>query len=209
MGNPAGVRRDFKELERRRLKAAKLFERGWSQADVARELGVSRESVRRWADTVEEQGSEGLRRSARVGRPSRLAAADLERLGALLEQGPEVHGFGTNLWTCERVAELIDRHFGVRFHEAHVWRVLRRMGWSCQRPVGRALERDEEAIARWKRVEWPRIKKKPLGRPELSSSSTRAGSRRGHTGSARGRHEGIRRSSSTASRGRRSRRSRE
>lgn len=207
MGNPAGVKRDFEALERRRLQAAKLLRRGWSQADVAREVGVSRESVRRWADVFAEQGTAALRKSRRVGRPSRLAENDLERLGELLEQGPQAHGFATNLWTCERVALLIEREFGVRFHDAHVWRVLQRMGWSCQRPVGRAVERDEEAIARWKRVEWPRIKKKPLGRPERSSSSTRAASPKDRTASARGRHVGKRQSSSTTSRGRRSRRS--
>ncbi len=207
MGNAAGVKRNFKELERRRLKAGKLLQNGWSQADVARQVGVSRESVRRWADALHEQGAEGLRSSGRIGRPSRLGEEDLERLSELLEQGPEAHGYATNLWTCQRVADLIDRHFGVGFHEAHVWRVLQRMGWSCQRPVGRAVERDEEAIARWKRVEWPRIKKKPRERHEPSSLSTRAGSRSGRTGSAPGRREAKRRSSSTVSLGKRSRRS--
>ncbi len=77
MGNAAGVKRNFKELERRRLKAGKLLQNGWSQADVARQVGVSRESVRRWADALHEQGAEGLRSSGRIGRPSRLGDEDL------------------------------------------------------------------------------------------------------------------------------------
>src|SRR5712691_351866 len=186
MGNPAGVKRDFAELQRRRMKAAKLLGRGWSQAEVARAVGVSRESVRRWADSLELQGVDALRRVGRAGRPTRITESDLDRLAELLEQGPESYGFPTNLWTCQRVAQVIEQEFGVRYHGAHVWRVLQRMGWSCQRPTGRAIERDEQAIARWKRVEWPRIKKKRPERLERSSSSTRAESPSGRTGSEPG-----------------------
>src|SRR6516162_4463247 len=75
--------------------------------------------------------------------------------------GPEKLGYETPLWTCARVAHLIDNEFGVEYHPGHVWKILDDLGWSCQRPVGRARERNEEAIRRWRRVEWPGIKKKP------------------------------------------------
>ena len=92
-----------------------------------------------------------------------------------LLKGPEALGYATPLWTLWRVGHLIEQEFGVRYHNGHVWRILRQLQWSCQRPVGRARERSEKAIAHWKKVEWPRIKKKPEKRGAPSSSSTRAG----------------------------------
>lgn len=202
-------RGDRDALEQRRIRAAALFEKGWPQAQVARELGVSRESARRWANELTEGGTAALAKAERTGRPNRLKDSQIEQLVEVLEAGPLAAGFATELWTCERVAIVVDREFGVQYHPGHVWKLLRRMGWSCQRPIGRAAERDEQAIARWKRVEWPRIKKKPLGKRARSSSSTRAASRNDRTGSAPGRLEGKRRSSSIASPGKRFRRSRE
>ena len=75
-------------------------------------------------------------------------------------QGPEKFGYETPLWTCPRVADLIEREFGVSYHAGHVWKILRQLNWSPQRPKGRALERNEEAIAEWKHKTWPAIKKK-------------------------------------------------
>ena len=140
MGNPAGVKRDFDALERRRFKAFGLLRKGLSEAAVAREVGVHRQSVNRWAKQIEEQGREGLKR------------------------GAQALGYETSLWTLERVAELIERDFGVKYHAGHVSWLLKKLGWSCQRPTGRALERDEPAIKRWKKRRWPELKKKPSAR---------------------------------------------
>jgi transposase len=96
-------------------------------------------------------------------------------LTSCLLEGPEKLGYETPLWTCPRVADLIEREFGIRYHAGHVWKLLRQLGWSPQRPVGRALERNEEAIGEWKRKTWPEIKKKPKKKGEPSSSSTKAG----------------------------------
>ncbi len=189
------------------MKAAKLLGAGVSQSEVARRVGVHRQSVSRWATDIDGTGVEALRSAGRAGRKPRLSDEDIDGLGDILESGPEAAGYATNLWTCQRVAEVIEREFGVRYHSAHVWRLLVRIGWSCQRPAGRAIERNEEAIARWKRVEWPRIKKKPRGKPEPSSLSTRAASRSGPTECERGDAAAKPRSSSTASRGKASRRS--
>lgn len=160
MGNPKGVPRDFVELEKRRLKAAKLFDQGLPQAEVARRLGVHRQSVNRWHQAWRKQGAPALRKAARAGRRSRLQPAQWEQLRQGLKAGPEALGYGTALWTTWRVADLIERQTGQKFHPGHVWRILRSLGWSCQRPVGRATQRDEPAIRRWKRVRWPEIKKK-------------------------------------------------
>jgi hypothetical protein len=111
------------------------------------------------------------------------------------------------LWTTGRVAELIEQEFAERFHPGHVWRLLRQLGWSCQRPTGRALERDETRIRWWKREHWPALKKKPAASGAPSSSSTKAASANARTGVGRGRPADIRPSSSITSTGRRSRRS--
>lgn len=79
----------------------------------------------------------------------------------MLLEGPLAAGFPTDLWTLTRVAQVIERHFGVKYHPGHVWRILRDLGWSPQKPERRARERDEEAIERWRKEDWPRIRKKP------------------------------------------------
>jgi transposase len=174
MGNPKGVERDFEQLERRRLKAARLFDRGFRQGEVARRLGVHRQSVCRWHQAWKKQGTKALIKAARAGRKPRLLPVQLEQLGQGLKAGPEALGYGTALWTTWRVADLIERQTGEKFHPGHVWRILRSLGWSCQRPVGRATQRDEPAILQWKRVRWPEIKKKRSGRAEPSCLWTKA-----------------------------------
>jgi transposase len=174
MGNPAGVRRDFDALEQRRMQAAELLKRGVGQSEVARRLGVHRQSVIRWARQLAQAGRTGLKQAGRAGRKPRLNHAQLQQLEQALKRGPEVAGYANGLWTTGRVRRLIDDQCGVRYHESHVWRILRRLGWSCQRPAGKALERDEETIRHWKKAQWPRLKKKPAASGARSSSSTKA-----------------------------------
>ena len=167
--------RDFEALEQRRRDAATLLRQGVWPAEVARRLGVSRQSVSRWAKTAAEHGRHGLRRAGRVGRPPRLTLADLRRVVRALKAGPEAQGYVTGLWTLPRVAKLVETECGVRFGKTRVWQLLRALGWSCQRPTGQARERDEAAIRRWKRVEWPRLKKTLPPKAARSSSSTSRG----------------------------------
>ena len=161
MGNPAGVKRDFDALEKRRFKAFGLLNKGLSEAEVARRVGAHRQSVNRWAKQIEERGKTGLKKAGRAGRKSRLTEADLKRLEIGLKRGPEALGYETNLWTLERVTELIERDCGVKYHPGHVGWLLGKLGWSCQRPTGRALQRDEAVLERWKKRRWPELKKKP------------------------------------------------
>ena len=175
MGNPAGVKRDFGALEKRRFEAVRLLEKKeLNQSEVARRLRVCRQTVSRWAEEFRMGGREAMKKAARAGRKPELSEADRERLQQLLLQGPEKLGYETPLWTCARVAHLIESEFDIEYHPGHVWKILDGLGWSCQRPVGRARERNEEAIRYWQRVAWPDIKKKrkPKGAP--SSSSTKA-----------------------------------
>lgn len=154
----AGAARDFDAMERRRKQAAALFRRGHSQADVARELKVSRQSVSRWFAEWRAGGAAALRGAGRAGRLPRLDRADLRRVERQLKKGPLACGYATEMWTLSRVGEVIEAETGVAYHPGHVWRILRAMGWSRQRPARRAVERDEQAIANWVKHEWPRVK---------------------------------------------------
>jgi transposase len=175
MGNAKGVRRDFDALERRRFAAAKLLAQGLNKSEVGRRLKVSNQAVSQWASLLHRKGERALRQAGRAGRKPRLTAKQKAKLEQRLLAGPERLGYDTSLWSSERVAELIGQEFGVRYHPGHVWKILVSLGWSCQRPVGRALERNEEAIRHWKKVPWPNIKKKPEKSSERLSSSTKAG----------------------------------
>jgi len=175
MGNPRGVKRDFDALERRRFQAHDLLQKGFNQSEVARRVKVCSQTVSRWASQVTAGGEEALKKAGRAGRKPWLDEDQQQKLEELLLQGPERLGYETPLWTSQRVTHLIEEEFHVHYHEGHVWKILRSLGWSCQRPVGRARERNEEAIRQWQKVQWPVIKKKPRRRAAPSSSSTRAG----------------------------------
>jgi transposase len=155
-----------KQLEKRRRRAVQLLESGQSLSAVARQIGAVVSSVFRWRQTYRRKGARGLAARPIPGRPSRLSAAEKRQLVSLLTRGAMRAGYRTDLWTLPRVAELIYQKFGVRYHPAHVWKVLTALGWRCQKPERRALERDEAAIARWTCDDWPRIKKRrATGRP--------------------------------------------
>lgn len=160
MGNPRGVRRDFVALEKRRFEAVKLFRKDLNNSEIGRRLKVSNQTVCRWRREHQNGGNVALRGAGRAGRLPCLSEADKARLVELLLQGPERLGYETPLWTCPRVADLIQQNFGVEYHPGHVWRILRELNWSVQQPVGRALERDEARIDDWKQRRWPEIKKK-------------------------------------------------
>ncbi len=181
------ARRDFGGLERRRMQAVRLFERGETQSAVARRLDVSRTTAMRWAQAWDEQGREGLRAAGRAGRKPRLSEEELQQVEEVLLGGPRGSGYATEYWTLPRVAEVIEQLTGVRYHPGHVWRVLRKLGWSRQKPTTRARERDEVAIQRWVKTTWPTVKKSRYAKARRSSSETRAGSRSGPRSSARGR----------------------
>jgi transposase len=154
------------ELEQRRRQAVALLNQGLTGSQVARAVGTSQASVTRWRQAYERRGDKALAAKPHPGRRPKLTARQRERLGRLLLQGPGKHGYGTELWTLARVAEVIAATFGVEYDPSQVWRILRAMGWSCQKPERRARERDEGAISRWRRQDWPRIKKRPKDGPK-------------------------------------------
>lgn len=149
-----------KELEQRRRRAIALLEEGYQPVDVAGMLGVERRSVRRWKATHRKKGEKGIQAKQASGRPPKLDSKDLRKLEKSLLKGSKKAGFPTDLWTCPRIAQLIQSLFGVNYHVDHIGRILHDLGWSPQKPERRAVERDETRIKEWIKVDWPRIKKK-------------------------------------------------
>ena len=166
--------RDQKAMAARRRRAARLFEQGHRQAEVAQRLGVTRVSAKRWYDAWVRAGPDGLKSSGPLGRRSRLDESDWLEVEQVLLAGPQAAGFETDLWTLRRVAELIEDTTGILFHPGHVWRVLRGRGWSLQRPTTRARERDEARILQWRKQDWHRVKKTSVRKGRSSSSTKRA-----------------------------------
>ncbi len=147
------------ELERRRRRAVQLFEAGESPTEIAKFLDCERQSVHRW-ERAARAGPNGLDAKPHPGRPRALDDEKLRQLEQLLLQGPLVHGFSTQLWTGARIAQVIDKAFGVQFTADYCVRLAKKkLGWSCQKPERKARERDEAAIQQWKEEDWPRIKK--------------------------------------------------
>lgn len=152
VGSPA-------ELQRRRERAVALLAEGYQPVEVARMVGVDRRSVRRWKAAYRKRGRKGLVSKPVSGRPAKLNAKEKAQLDRVLLKGAKAAGFETDLWTCPRVVQLIEERFGVVFHVDHIGRLLKALGWSPQKPARRAVERDEERIRRWVKVDWPRVKK--------------------------------------------------
>ena len=164
-------------LEERRRSVVAFLKQELSLHEIARHIGCHASSVLRWRKAWRAGGSQGLTAKPAPGRPPKLTAQHKKRLVRLLAKGAMAHGYRTQLWTTQRIAEVIQRQLGVRYHRNHVGKLLHQLGWSHQTPERRVVERDEAAIAAWKRSGWPRVKKTPPGwAPTLSSSTKRASS---------------------------------
>jgi transposase len=155
-------RRDFAGLEKRRKEAVGMFKAGRRQAEVARLLNVSRQSVSRWYKDWQRGGIRAVKAAGRSGRKPRMSPGDLKKIDTALRKGARANGFHTDLWTLRRVAKVIEQITGVHYHQGHVWRILRNsMKGSLQRPAKKAKERNEEAVKVWVSQTWPELEKKP------------------------------------------------
>ncbi len=159
-------------LEARRLQALRLLDEGFSLNEIGRMLDIAASSVMRWRDARDSGGEEALKVRFSPGRPRSLTDRQRRKVVKLLLKGAMANGFSTELWTTARVARLIEQHCEVQFHRSHVARLLHEMGFSCQKPERRALERDEDKIEDWKRKRWPQVKKTLRGWVPTSSLST-------------------------------------
>jgi transposase len=150
-------------LSDRRKRALKLLGENWSLNEVARRIGCAASSVMRWRNAWRRRGADSLRVRFSPGRPRRLTRRQERRLVRILLRGAVANGYRTELWTMKRVAEVIEKTFHVPCHFNTAGQILHRMTWTHHKPERRALERDEKAIERWKRKDWPQVKKTPRG----------------------------------------------
>lgn len=159
--------------EERRSAAAELFDAGVSQAEVARQLGVSRQAVHQWHRLWQDSGRQALTSTGAPGARPYLSEEQTKALKADLEQGAVAHGWETDRWTVPRIRALIYETTGVWYSSlGSLWLFLHRIGFSCQRPLHRASERDEEAIRTWRKETWPRVKEPRRTSGPGSSSRT-------------------------------------
>ena len=142
------------------MRAADLFEQGVIPAEIARQVGVCHQIVSDWRAAWRRSGRDGLRAAGRAGRLPKLSREQLAQVEVELAKGGAANGYATDLWTLQRVADVIERVTGVSYHPARVWYILRQgLGWSWQRPARRATERNDDAIQRWVKQRWPQLKK--------------------------------------------------
>jgi transposase len=149
------IAQDWREW--RRLRALYLKEHGWQQRRIAEALGTPEATVSRWLARAHREGREGLLAQPRSGRPPRLSAEQKRQIPEFLWHGPEAYGFRGHAWTCARIAQVIRQEFGVVYHKAQVSRLLKALHWTPQVPIIRAIQRDEQAIARWRQEAWPQL----------------------------------------------------
>ena len=151
------------ELEARRRRAAEYFQARKSLAETARLVGASLSSVKRWKRAWRTGGLAALTAKPHPGPTPKLSSEQKQELVTILQEGPMASGFKTDLWTCARVAKVVRKKFRVSYNPDHLGRILHELGYSPQRPRQVAREQDSEAVERWREVDWPRIKKKPVG----------------------------------------------
>jgi transposase len=144
-------------LEWRRFRALDLKRRGWNQRDIAVALDVSEVTISRWLSRARDGGPVSLRARPVPGRSPRLTPDQVGSIPELLWHGSEAYGFRGQVWTCARIAKVIEWEFGVRYHKDHVGRMLKGLGWTPQQPIRRAIQRDDEAIQRWRDETWPEL----------------------------------------------------
>src|SRR5919202_1636658 len=146
--------------EWRRLRALHLKQQGWYQRDIAEALDVSEDTVSRWLARARQGGAEALRARPRPGHPPKLSQAQKALIPEFLWHGAEAYGFRGDVWTCARIARVIEEEFGVHYHQDHVSRLLKELRWTPQVPIRRAIQRDEEAIERWRVEVWPDLQRR-------------------------------------------------
>lgn len=152
--------RDRAAQERRRLQAAKLFQKGISQADIARSLKITPAAVSQWHSAWQKGGRNKLLSRGNTGPQPKLTDAKLNTIQKILLKGPRKSGYATDMWTLARMKAVIQKKTHIHYSTTHIWRILAiQLGWSAQKPETMARERDEKAVIRWKRWVWPQIKR--------------------------------------------------
>ena len=146
--------------ETRRRQAYELKRQGWKQRDIAVAMGVTEAAVSQWVARAEAAGVDGLVTRPRTGRPCRLSESQMHMLPEHLSHGAEAYGFRGEVWTCARVGKVIEWETGITYDRSQVSRLLKQVGWTPQRPVARARQRNEDNISRWRQEVWIELKKR-------------------------------------------------
>jgi len=152
-----------KQLELRRHKAIRLLKRGKNYRQIAKELGCCIASIHQWKTMYEQSGAKGLKSRPHKGREPQLSLQQKKELANLLLKGSRAHGWIDDFWTLKRIAAVIEREFGVKYHYCHVWRIMTGMGWSCQKPERVAREQDKKKVKEFREKIWPKIKEEAKG----------------------------------------------
>jgi len=151
--------------EWRRFRALELHERGWLEVDIAEALDVNKGTVSRWLAAADAGGPEALVGHSTAGSPPKLTPAQLRKIPEFLGYGAEAYGFRGEVWTCARIAQVIQMEFGVSYHKDHVSRLMKGLGWTPQIPDTPAIQRDEVAIEHWRVEVWPELLRKAARAP--------------------------------------------
>lgn len=176
--------------QQRRQRGVELYQKGWRQEEIAEALGVTQGAVSQWVTAYRQHGQEGIQARKHPGPAPKLEPERLGQLPALLEQGAEAHGFRGAVWTAARIAEVIERHFGVHYHPDHAGHLVRGLGWSQQKPLKRERKRNEAAIDAFREDRFPTLKRGHRSKEAPSSSSMRVGSTPSRRSPAPTRHGG-------------------
>ena len=152
---------DPRSLEQRRIRAVRLVRQSRRVFEVAQKYGVTIQAVHRWVKAYDQGGQKALKSKGKSGAQSRLTVPQQRKLLKELLRGAQAHGYSSDLWTQGRIAAVCKKKFGVSYHFNHIGKLLKALGWSYQKPTGRAIERNEREVKRWLKEDWPRIKKKP------------------------------------------------
>jgi transposase len=152
------------ELEARRRRAAEYFQARKPLPEIADLVGVHLSSVKRWKRAWKNGGVQALAAKPHPGPAPKLSTEQKTELVTLMKAGPLAAGYRTELWTCRRVAEVVRKKFRVTYHADHLGRILHDLGFTPQKPQRVAREQDPVAVERWRRKDWPRIKKRLAAR---------------------------------------------
>lgn len=139
------------------MRAWHLKQLGWKQRDIANALDVSGAAVSQWLAKARDGGPAALLSRPAPGHPAKLEPAQMRLIPDFLSHGAEAYGFRGEVWTCARVARVIEEEFGVTYHKGHVSRLLKELHWTPQLPITRAIQRDEREIEQWRAEVWPRL----------------------------------------------------
>jgi transposase len=155
----ASLRRDRKKLERRRLRAGVLFDKGMSQATIAKTCAVTRAAACQWYGEWKKKGQDGLISKGKTGADPKLDTIKRQALKQIILSGPKKAGYVTDFWTLARIKDVTKKKLKIDLGRGSVWRTMITLGFSVQKPIRRAKERNDKAIRDWKLNEFPKLKK--------------------------------------------------